>query len=88
MSYIPNVSLIQLLYSQHPLIQSQLEIGFISLISKLKLDIGVAGFKIFSPFPFPRDRGIVLVLDTARRPSPHCTQAIHETEKASIAVKR
>ena len=40
-----------ILYSQHPLTQPQLDIGFISLISKLTLDIGVAGFLFNSHIP-------------------------------------
>ena len=45
------VSKKQVLYSQHPLTQPQLDIGFISLISKLTLDIGVAGFLFNSHIP-------------------------------------
>ena len=40
-----------ILYAQHPLTQPQLDIGFISLISKLTLDIGVAGFLFNSHIP-------------------------------------
>ena len=40
-----------ILDSQHPLTQPQLDIGFISLISKLTLDIGVAGFLFNSHIP-------------------------------------